>query len=294
MKVGGGLKLAMTTRVWLPTNCYSSRGGARVDIVTLHNTEGITDLYRLATFWDEIGNASSHVGIDNIHDEIGEYVARQNKAWTTCNANPYTVNVELCNPAGASANWTFDRWMSQQKKQLNNCGLWVGEECRFFDIPIKYITPYEAQNGGRGVTGHFEHGSFGTGHYDVDEGEHRFPWDYVLQIAAGAQPQPEPPPEADDMGVFGTGNITPANPRWMCTFPRSGPDRMTVFADANADNPVVIQHAIHYGGRWAQQNTVTLTNANPWTLMFSADDADGVMITLRDGNQAAISVYALP
>ena len=95
------------------------------------------------------------------------------------------------------------------------------------------------------------------------------------------------------MGVYAFGMVTEAEPRWLATFARGGPDRLTIFAEASDSSPVEIQHAVHYGGRWAQMNTIRITTANPWTLVFSADDPDGVSVILRQGAQAACTVYSV-
>jgi hypothetical protein len=283
-------------REWIGSPNYSY--GIDVHLLVAHCTEGSTTYQNLGNYFKGNVGASSNVGIDNVMDNrIGEYVLDTYKAWCQCNANGTCLSAEQCGPSGMSQNWTRDYWLNSQGILLHNTAKWFAEEASQHNLPIVKLTASQAQGGYKGICGHYDLGSWGTGHYDPGSG---YPWDKVIQWAkeyAGEKPAPEPtPPETGgmEMGIYGTGNITPANPRWLCTFPRSGPDRMTVFADANADNPVIIQHAIHYGGRWAQQNTVTLSTANPWTLMFSADDVDGVSITLRDGNQAAISVYSLP
>ena len=168
----------MLRRVWIPSPNYSSRGGAGVRLVVLHTAEGALTYQALGSFFGSSGSGvSSHVGIDDTAGTVGEYVAPGHKAWTQGNANPYSVAAELC----AFAEWSTAEW-DRHPAMLTNAAAWIAEECARFDIPIRRLSPAEAQGGGRGVCQHVDLGTMGGGHWDCGPG---FPMDDVLAVAGG-------------------------------------------------------------------------------------------------------------
>lgn len=180
-------------RKWIPTNKYSAgRGGVAVRLIVLHTTEGARTIEDLGAWWNKPSTqASSHVGTDDTHgpNTVGEYVRRENKAWTQSNANPYCVSNELC----AFASWSRAEWQ-KRPNMLAAAAAWIAEEARAFNIPIVRLTPAQAQGGGRGVCQHIDLGAAGGGHVDCGAG---FPMDDVLAMAKGSAPAPEPiPPTA--------------------------------------------------------------------------------------------------
>jgi hypothetical protein len=180
------------SRVWLPSPNYSSRSGSKVRLIVLHTTEGATDYRSLGNYFKGNVGASSHVGIDNkSKGTIGEYVARGNKAWTQCNANPYCVAAEQCTPAGAAAGWSRSYWLNNQSVLLHNTAAWVAEEAKKFGIPLVALTSSQAQSGKAGVCQHMNLGSYGCGHSDCGPG---YPLDVVLDWAAGGSSGGSTPP----------------------------------------------------------------------------------------------------
>jgi N-acetylmuramoyl-L-alanine amidase len=178
-------------RVWISSPNYSSRGGQSVRLIVLHSSEGATTYQSLGNFFaNPSSQVSSHVGIDDTPNTIGEYVKRQNKAWTASGANPVSVQAELCCPSGASANWTDRDWHSHPT-MLNNTAAWIAEEAAAYGIPIVRLSPASAQSGGRGVCQHRDLGSWGGGHYDLGV---NFPIDDVIATAGGVSPGPSPTP----------------------------------------------------------------------------------------------------
>ena len=174
-------------RDWIPSPNYSSRGGSMVRLVIVHTAEGARTYEDLGNFFSS-GSAgvSSHVGIDDTPGRIGEYVKPQNKAWTAGDANPYSVNVELC----GFASWTPKEW-EKHPAMLDNCARWIAEECKRYGIPIKKLSASQATSG-FGVCGHVDVSGPG-GHWDPGS---NFPWDRVIQAAksGGAVYGPPPPP----------------------------------------------------------------------------------------------------
>lgn len=179
-------------RVAIPSPNYSSRGGSAVRLIVLHTAEGAANFRDLGSYFSNpASQVSSHVGIDDTPNEIGEYVEPvSGKAWTAANANPYSVQAELC----AFADWSSATWSSHQQ-MLDNTSAWIAEEAARFDIPIVGLTDAQAQDGSsKGVCQHASLGSAGGGHWDCGPA---FPMAAVLATAAGgtpAAPSPAPSP----------------------------------------------------------------------------------------------------
>jgi hypothetical protein len=175
------------TRKQIPSPNYSSRGGAKVRLIVLHTAEGALTIEALGNFFaSPASQVSSHVGIDDKPGTIGEYVKRENKAWTSANANPVAVQAELC----AFASWSTSEW-NKHPNMLSNCANWIAEEAKKYGIPITKLTPAQAQGTGIGVCQHVDLGSWGGGHHDCGSG---FPYDDVLSMARGGAPSPSPEP----------------------------------------------------------------------------------------------------
>jgi hypothetical protein len=160
----------------------------------IHTAEGALTYQSLGSYFaNPASQVSSHVGIDDTPNEIGEYVHAGNKAWTAAGANPIAIQAETC----AFADWTQAQW-NQHPQMLENIARWIAEECQRFNIPIVRLTPAQAQGGSCGVCDHGDLGSWGGGHYDVGDG---FPWDQVLSIAQGkpsGPTTPTPTPQEED------------------------------------------------------------------------------------------------
>jgi hypothetical protein len=215
-------------RVWIPSPNYSSRSGASVRIVVVHTAEGALTIESLGGwFANPSSQVSSHVGIDDKPNTVGEYVRRPDKAWTQASYNPVAVSAELC----GFAEWSTDQW-HQHPNMLANCAAWIAEECAHWGIPIVRLSDAEAQSSGRGVCDHRSLGSGGGGHWDVG---YNFPWDEVLAMARGGA-QPTPPTEEDDMAIFALQN----------------PDgRIEVFAQLTKDDSMWHAYQSSPGGGWA-------------------------------------------
>ena len=104
-----------------------------VRLVIVHTAEGARTYEDLGAFFAS-GSAgvSSHVGIDDTPGRIGEYVKRPNKAWTAGDANPYSVNVELC----GFASWTPKEW-EKHPAMLDNTGPLDPRRVRLLEHPDK-------------------------------------------------------------------------------------------------------------------------------------------------------------
>lgn len=165
-------------RKWMPSPNYSSRSGSAVRLIVIHTAEGSLTIESLANYFaNPATDVSSHVGVDDKVNTVGEMVKRGNKAWTQGNFNSVAVSAELC----AFAKWSTDEWM-KHPNMLKNVAQWIKEEAAHFDIPIVALTDSQAQGSGRGVCQHENLGSAGGGHWDCGGG---FPMQYVLDLAKG-------------------------------------------------------------------------------------------------------------
>jgi hypothetical protein len=169
-------------RIPYPSPNYSTRGGSRVTTIVLHTAEGSTSIASLgAWFQNPASGVSSHVGIDDTPNTIGEYVRRDYKAWTQADANPWSISAELC----AFAAWTPAEWQAHPQ-MLANTAAWIAEEAAHFAIPIVALDPAQAQNPDyMGVCQHADLGSMGGGHWDCGDS---FPIVQVLAMATGQPP----------------------------------------------------------------------------------------------------------
>jgi len=182
-------------RVWIASPNYSSRGGSAVRLVVLHTAEGARTYQSLGSFFGSSrSQVSSHVGIDDTPNTIGEYVKPSNKAWTAAAYNPVAIQAELC----GFASWKPSDWADHQT-MLRNTAAWIAEECARYGLPIVKLTASQAQSGGRGICQHVDLGAGGGGHWDCGPS---FPMDTVIAMAKGApapaaptpSPSPKPPP----------------------------------------------------------------------------------------------------
>jgi hypothetical protein len=181
-------------RLWMPTPNYSSRGGTKVTTIVLHTAEGARTIQSLGSFFaNPSSGVSSHVGIDDTPNTVGEYVRRDGNAWTAANANRWSVQAELC----AFASWDSAEW-NRHPNMLANCAAWIAEEAAIFGIPIVGLSSSQAQNSATpGVCQHIDLGSMGGGHVDCGPA---FPFQTVLDMAkGGGSPLPDPDQEEPDV-----------------------------------------------------------------------------------------------
>jgi N-acetyl-anhydromuramyl-L-alanine amidase AmpD len=174
--------------MWSPN--YSSRGGTGVRLIVVHTAEGALTYQALGNYFaNPAAQVSSHTGIDDTPGVVGEYVRSHEKAWTAANANPYSIQTELC----AFAEWSRAEW-EDHPTMLDNCAKWIQEEAGRFGIPIRKISENEAANGNSGVVGHADLGYAGNDHWDPGG---NFPWDRVV---SGAPASPGSAPSAPAAG----------------------------------------------------------------------------------------------
>jgi N-acetyl-anhydromuramyl-L-alanine amidase AmpD len=169
----------------IPSPFHSARGSKPVRLVIVHSAEGSRTVESLGQWFQRAGTkASSHAGIDDTR--IEQYVRYDRAAWTTRSANAISDNVELC----GFAKWTRDEWLAHPR-MLELCAQWISDRCIARTIPIRKLTPVEVAAGKAGVCGHVDWtvGMRDGTHQDPGPG---FPWDHVIELAAGGRPAPAP------------------------------------------------------------------------------------------------------
>ena len=151
-------------RVSIPSPNYSSRSGATVTTIVIHTAQGSTSIESLgAWFQNPASGVSSHTGIDDKENTVGEYVPCSGKAWTAASANPWSIQTELCaaSLSGTAPNgnatrtcWPIARPGSPRRPPTSG-------------IPIVGLSPALAQDRtAAGVCQHADLGSMGGGHWD--------------------------------------------------------------------------------------------------------------------------------
>lgn len=163
------------------TSHQSSREGARIHALCLHTTEGgdspsgkpPSDLVTLGSIFDN-EEASSHLGV-NVNGKFARYVPDEAKAWTVCNFNPMTLNLEQI---GFAAFSTAD-WFKRHD-QLHGAAEFLVYGHVHYGVPIR---KGKVEGGGIARDGVFQHKDFGVagcGHTDCGPG---YPQQYVELLA---------------------------------------------------------------------------------------------------------------
>jgi hypothetical protein len=165
----------------IPTRNFSSRGGQRVRLVTLHTTEGARDVDSLGAYFQKVTNVSYHGAFDDQRFEA--YVDYSNAAYSIRNGNPITDNAAFC----AFAAWSRAEWL-QHPRMLELSAAWVAERCTARGLPIRRLSTAETAAAVRdpkhpgGVIMHRDY-TYATGdgtHTDCGDG---LPWDVILPRA---------------------------------------------------------------------------------------------------------------
>jgi hypothetical protein len=150
-----------------------------VRLLVLHTAQGALTYQSLGNYFaNPSSGVSSHVGIDDTPNTVGEYVRRDYAAWTAAGANGVAVQAELC----AFAEWDGSEW-ARHDVMLANTAAWLYEESQATGIPLVKLNANQAQGGASGVCQHVDLGSWGGNHWDCGSG---FPIDAVIERARNA------------------------------------------------------------------------------------------------------------
>lgn len=160
---------------------FSSREGARIHLLVLHTTEGgdnphgspAADLVTLGSVFDN-EEASAHYGV-NVEGVFGRYVEDTNKAWTVCNFNSVSLNLEQIGFASFSRSDWFKR-----HDQLHGAAEFLQYGHLKYGVPIRKGSVSGGGITRDGVVQHKDLGIIGCGHVDCGPG---YPQGYVENLA---------------------------------------------------------------------------------------------------------------
>jgi N-acetyl-anhydromuramyl-L-alanine amidase AmpD len=148
--------------------CQSSRNGAKIQLIVIHDTEGgnipnsSRDLQGLADYFNRLSTqASSHVATDQ-DGNSARMVSDEAKAWHCSYYNSPSLGIE-------QIGFATDNWRSRAKDlQLRETARWIALWHRRYGIPIRrgLVSP-DGRVLRTGVTQHRRLGNLGGAHHDV-------------------------------------------------------------------------------------------------------------------------------
>ena len=140
--------------LWRPSPNFSSRHGARIDLVVLHDCEGG---YDGSIRWFEMSrsNVSAHYVVREDGSEATQMVDLADNAWHACAFNRRSVGVEM----GGFANRGFGAHLLATTARM------FAFLCHHLQIPVRH-----ARAGvGPGIASHNDLGAAGGGHHDPSD-----------------------------------------------------------------------------------------------------------------------------
>lgn len=162
------------------TKCQSSRNGATIKLITVHDTEGLNvhglaDLSSLGHYWDTTYGtpraSSSHVATD-AEGHSARFVADASKAWHCAYYNSVSLGIEQIGRASQS------KWPSAQ---LEETARWIAYWCNRHNIRCyKGQVSSDGKVLRTGIVRHSDLGNLGGGHVDPGAG---YPLSEVLILA---------------------------------------------------------------------------------------------------------------
>lgn len=135
----------------VPSPNYSSRGGARVRLMVVHDTEGSYS-GAIAWFAQKVSQVSTQLVMREDGGEVTQCVALNEKAWAVCAYNAVSINIE---GAGSEAQAFSDAWWATMATIV----AWLLHR---YNLPCRW-----AVGGvGDGFCSHADLGAAGGGHHD--------------------------------------------------------------------------------------------------------------------------------
>ncbi len=135
----------------VPSPNYSSRGGARISKIVVHDTEG-SYAGAVAWFTQTRSQVSAHLVMREDGGEVTQMVPLNEKAWHVCNLNPATIGIE---GAGVEAQGFSDAWW----RSMATIVAWLLHR---YQLPCRWA----AGGAGDGFCSHHDLGQAGGGHGD--------------------------------------------------------------------------------------------------------------------------------
>jgi hypothetical protein len=147
--------------------CQSSRNGAAIQLIVVHDTEGgniphsSRDLAGLGDYFDGSTQASSHVATDE-DGNSARYVPDRGKAWAQAFYNSPGLSIEQI--GFASDNWNG---AEEGLDQLHETARWIAWWNKEHGIPIRRaVVTKDGRITRSGVIQHRSLGNLGGGHHD--------------------------------------------------------------------------------------------------------------------------------
>lgn len=158
------------------SRCQSSRNGARILLIVLHDTEGanlpgIRDLAGLGDYFDRAATQASSHAANDAEGNGARYVPDSRKAWHCAGFNSVSLGLEQIGFASQGF------WPDAQ---IRNASEWVAYWSRLHGIPIQRGKVRGGVVEKPGVVLHSELGAVGGGHHDPGPA---YPVDKVVALA---------------------------------------------------------------------------------------------------------------
>lgn len=159
----------------------SSRNGATIRLIVLHDTEGanlpgIRDLQGLGDYFDRAAVQASSHACNDAEGNDARYVPDSRKAWHCAGYNSVSLGLEQIGFASQTI------WPDAQ---LRNAAEWVAYWSKLHRIPIQRGRVANGQVVKPGVVMHSELGVIGGGHHDPGPA---YPVDRVIGYALALSP----------------------------------------------------------------------------------------------------------
>ena len=165
------MTIALPALKWTPSPNFSSRHGARVDLLVLHDMEG-GYAGSIAWFANPRAQVSAHYCLNEDGTECTQMVDLADKAWHVCNYNPRSVGLEM-------AGYAKNGFPSAQVEAAAEIFAWLAHHLQ---IPIRH-----SRGGvGPGICSHWDLGQAGGGHADPST-DPAFMDKFVAMVADAAQ-----------------------------------------------------------------------------------------------------------
>ena len=135
-----------------PSPNYSSRNGARVRLVVVHDCEG-SGPGAVSWFAQRRSEVSAHIVLNDDGSFATQCVPMSEKAWHACGANPFSDSLEL----GGFTKLGFGA------AELDSAAAIVAWLLHRRGLPCRWAEHGE----GDGFCSHYDLGAFGGGHFDI-------------------------------------------------------------------------------------------------------------------------------
>ncbi len=143
--------MSLPSLKWRASPNFNARGGARVDLIVIHDMEG-SYAGSIDWFAQRQSDVSAHFCVRDDGGEITQMVHLSDRAWHACAFNSRSIGIEMAGFASKG----YSSHLLQATAAL------AAELCHFLQIPVRH-----ARGGvGAGLESHWGLGRAGGGHSD--------------------------------------------------------------------------------------------------------------------------------